>query len=135
MHHLEIEARERFLQALDDDFGDEHCVGASEIFDDAISEAIQLNAELPKTAPGYLNQAAEEMADRAKSRDAENGERSMGRAVAAFNWLYGHQLTETEGWQFMSLLKKARGAQGAYREDDYVDDIAYCALAAESAAR
>jgi hypothetical protein len=44
-------------------------------------------------------------------------------------------LSEVEGWQFMSLLKKARGAGGAYREDDHVDDVAYCALAAEAAAK
>lgn len=73
------------------------------------------------------------MEDRAASRDTPTGERSMARAVAAFNSLYGYAMTETEGWQFMSLLKKARGAQGAYREDDYVDDVAYAALAAESA--
>ena len=86
-------------------------------------------------AEDYLNMAAAEMADRAASRDAEDGERSMLRAVKAFNELYGTELTETQGWQFMSILKKSRGAQGEYREDDYVDDIAYCALAAESAAK
>ena len=87
------------------------------------------------SAEDYLNMAAAEMADRAASRDAEDGERSMARAVKAFNELYGTELTETQGWQFMSILKKARGAQGEYRDDDYVDDIAYCALAAESAAK
>ena len=94
--------------------------------------------DFPLGKPGaedYLNMAAAEMADRATSRDAEDGERSMLRAVKAFNELYGTELTETQGWQFMSVLKKARGAQGEYREDDYVDDIAYCALAAESAAK
>jgi hypothetical protein len=35
----------------------------------------------------------------------------------------------------MSLLKKVRGSQGQYREDDYIDDVAYAALAAESEAR
>ena len=85
-------------------------------------------------ADHYLQQAAREMADRAASRDAPSGERSMARAVRAFNELYGAALTETEGWQFMSILKKARGASGAYREDDYTDDVAYAALAAESAA-
>lgn len=88
-----------------------------------------------QAAEDYLNMAAAEMADRAASRDAADGERSMLRAVKAFNELYGLELTETQGWQFMSILKKARGAQGEYREDDYVDDIAYCALAAESAAK
>ena len=85
-------------------------------------------------ASAYLEQALKEIEDRATSRDQPDGERSMSRAVAAFNALYDTRLTETQGWQFMSLLKKARGSQGAHREDDYTDDVAYAALAAESAA-
>lgn len=87
-----------------------------------------------KTADDYLLQAMEEMADRAASRDT-GAERSMAAAVEAFNAIYGHGLSETEGWQFMSLLKKSRGAGGSYREDDYTDDVAYAALAAESAGK
>ena len=90
--------------------------------------------EPTKTADDYMLQAMEEMADRAASRDTDK-ERSMKAAVEAFNALYGHGLTEAQGWQFMSLLKKARGAGGAYREDDYTDDVAYAALAAESAGK
>ncbi|RFA24435.1 hypothetical protein CAI21_21670 [Alkalilimnicola ehrlichii] len=94
-----------------------------------------------KTADDYLHQAAAEMADRAASRDTPTGERSMARAVRAWWAIYGDavvqrgHVTETEGWQFMSILKKVRGAQGEYREDDHTDDVAYSALAAESAAR
>ena len=84
-------------------------------------------------APAYLEQAQKELEARAASRDQPDGERSMARAVKAFNALYDQNLTETQGWQFMSVLKKARGATGAYREDDYTDDVAYAALAAESA--
>ncbi|MCC5811350.1 MAG: hypothetical protein JJU06_13350 [Ectothiorhodospiraceae bacterium] len=98
-----------------------------------------------RNAAGYLTKAKAEMEQRASSRDTPAGERSMGRCVAAFNALYGTAmaqrvtdglppLSETLGWQFMSTLKKARGAAGAYREDDYTDDVAYAALAAESAA-
>jgi hypothetical protein len=71
--------------------------------------------------------------DRAKERDREGGERSMRATVMAFNALFGHNLTTTEGWEFMSILKKARSAGGAYKADDYLDDVAYCALAAECA--
>jgi len=85
-------------------------------------------------ANAFCENAAELMADRAASRDTGE-ERSMSRCVQAFNALYGHSLSETEGWQFMSLLKKARGAQGAYRQDDYEDDVAYCALAGESSSK
>lgn len=97
-------------------------------------------------ADDYLYKAAGEMADRAKSRDNPGGERSMGRCVNGFNALFGEMirerinagldpLDEVLGWEFMSVLKKARKAAGAYREDDYVDDVAYPALSAEAAAR
>jgi len=101
----------------------------NKILDDALFES----AAFDHDAHHYLEQADRELTDRAASRDAVDGERSMARAVEAFNALYGHSLNETEGWQFMSILKKARGAEGGYREDDYTDDVAYAALAAESA--
>ena len=75
------------------------------------------------------------MAARAALRDCPEGERSMAAAVTAFNALYGHNLTETEGWQFQVLLKMARGSQGAYHSDDYSDQTGYSALAGESAFR
>jgi len=81
---------------------------------------------------GFLDKAKDELVDRAAQRDSPDGERSMRRCVEAFNALYGTSLTETQGWQFMSLLKKARSVQGEYREDDYVDDVAYAALAGEA---
>ena len=93
------------------------------------------SATAVRSAPDYLESARAEMEDRAASRDQPGGERSMRRAVEAFNALYGKDLSEEQGWQFMSLLKKARGAQGEYRESDYTDDVAYCALAAESATK
>lgn len=107
--------------------------GYAEAYSKILDDALREQDRLDRSAHHYLEQADAELADRAASRDAGDGERSMARAVAAFNTLYGHELTETEGWQFMSILKKSRGAEGAYREDDYVDDVAYAALAAESA--
>ena len=82
-----------------------------------------------------LSAAGMEMADRASTYDAPEGERSMGKTVAAFNALTGHDLTEQQGWQFMELLKIARSNQGAYRADCFVDGAAYAALAGEAAAR
>ncbi len=87
-------------------------------------------------ADDFLREAMEAMADRAASRDAEDtGERSMSKAVEAFNALFDHALTEVEGWQFMAVLKAARASQGAFRADDYVDQAAYAALAGEAAGR
>lgn len=84
-------------------------------------------------AVAYLEKAAQHMKDRAALRDTPEGERSMAKAVQAFNIIYGTNLTETQGWEFMTILKKVRGCQGHYHEDDYEDDVAYAALAAESA--
>ena len=55
----------------------------------------------------------------------------MSRTVAAFNAIYGTDITETQGWHFMELLKMARSSQGAYVPDDFDDKVAYAALAAE----
>jgi len=85
-----------------------------------------------------LRKAAEAIGDRAAQRDLPEGERSMLRCVSAFNALTGHDLTEREGWVFMSVLKLARAQNndesGASPNlDDYVDGAAYMALAGESA--
>ena len=84
-------------------------------------------------AEDFLNQAAQHMNDRAATYDAPQGERSMGKTVAAFNALTGRNLSETEGWLFMSLLKMARANQGAFRLDNYEDLVAYTALMGEAA--
>lgn len=86
-------------------------------------------------ADAILQNAASEMRDRAASRDTPEGERSMGRCVKAFNAMFGTELTETQGWQFMELLKMARSAGGEFRLDDFTDGVAYAALAGESEAR
>lgn len=86
----------------------------------------------PLNAPEILLAAAEAIADRAKVRDTA-AERSMGRCVAAFNALTGHNLTEVDGWEFMVILKLARARGGKYHADDRLDATAYQALAAEAA--
>lgn len=78
-------------------------------------------------APDILTTAARVMADRGKHRD--NGEeRSMAKAVAAFNVLTGHRLDEVDGWRFMEILKIARGRE----PDNFVDGAAFAALAGEA---
>lgn len=88
-------------------------------------------------APDILNMGAKALSDRASTRDCPEGERSMRRAVDAFNALVGgdKRLTETEGWLFMAVLKAARATAGGHNLDDYVDGAAYFALAGESADR
>lgn len=82
-----------------------------------------------------LSKAAMHMRDRASTYDAPDGERSMARTVTAFNALTGNQITETDGWFFMALLKIARSNQGEYKADNYEDGTAYMSLAGEAAAK
>ena len=85
------------------------------------------------TAPDILKQANSEMGDRAKTYDAPAGERSMAKTVAAFNAIFGKDLTEVEGWQLMAILKIVRSSQGDFRLDNFVDGAAYMGLAGEAA--
>lgn len=84
-------------------------------------------------ADEILQKAIDTMRERAKerARDSTEGERSMGRAVQAFNALTGASLTERQGWLFMVVLKAARGANCA-NVDDWLDMAAYAALAGET---
>lgn len=87
-------------------------------------------------APHILTTAVKTIGNRASQRDyAQQGERSMAATVAAFNALYGTELTEVQGWMFMTFLKAARARQGKMNLDDYVDGSAYFALAGEAAVK
>jgi hypothetical protein len=103
---------------------------------DKLQEILKsLNKPTPSVgvAPKLLEDAAQALRDRAVTRDAEGGERSMARTVAIFNAMTGQNLTELEGWRFMISLKLARGMQGQAHLDDYVDLAGYAALAGECA--
>lgn len=82
-------------------------------------------------APSILREAAQTIEDRAARRDLP-AERSMARAVGAFNTLTGQDLTETQGWLFVAVLKLARATAGKHNPDDLLDAAAYVALALES---
>lgn len=85
------------------------------------------------SAPQALENAAQHLRDRATTYDSSDGERSMGRAVAALNALLGRQaLSESEGWLLLQLLKDARDRTGKPHRDSLEDCIAYAALKAEA---
>jgi hypothetical protein len=84
-------------------------------------------------AVDILTKAADLIHARAIQRDKPDGEKSMARTVAAFNAIYGTDLSEVQGWHFMELLKMVRSAAGIYIADDYEDKVSYAALAAEAA--
>lgn len=95
--------------------------------------AYEYNEQPPVQAAELLGRAARHMHDRASTYDAPGGERSMGKAVAAFNAITGHTLTESEGWLLLQVLKDVRlFTRSAYNADSAEDCIAYAALKAEA---
>ena len=92
--------------------------------------------EEPVTAHNILLSASQHMIDRGKTYDKEGGERSMSATVEAFKAVTGIDLTESQGWTFMALLKAVRANQRtAYHADSYEDMAAYVGLAAEAKAQ
>lgn len=100
---------------------------------------INLNTEKPMTktitASDLALAAADTLKDRASERDTPNGERSMKKCVDIYKAWIGIDLTEEQGWQFMTALKMARSAQGKPKDDDYIDRAGYAALEGECALR
>ena len=88
-------------------------------------------------ASAFLSKASSLMVERGKQYDADDNqeERSMGKAVASFNVITGHNLTESEGWLLMQQLKDVRQwAVEDYHQDSAEDCVAYSALKAEALA-
>lgn len=84
-------------------------------------------------APEILTRSAEIMAERAKQYDSPEGERSMGKAVAAFNAITGSSLSEANGWLLMALLKMVRDNTTTEPHEDSINDlVAYGALYGEA---
>lgn len=90
----------------------------------------------PVQAPELLDRAAAHMYDRASTYDTLGGERSMGKAVAAFNAITGRAITESEGWLLLQVLKDVRNfSRNKPHQDSLEDCIAYSALKAEAEMR
>lgn len=84
-------------------------------------------------APDLLDAAAGHMRNRAATYDKPEGERSIAQVVTAFNAIHGTDMTEVQGWHFMSLLKQVRAfSSGKAHRDSLEDNIAYSALMAEA---
>lgn len=82
-------------------------------------------------ASKVLQAGIDVLGQRAADRDVVE-ERSMVKVVALFNLKHGTNLTEAQGWNFMTTLKEVRALIGdTFRLDDYVDQVNYIALEAE----
>lgn len=112
-------------------FGSSHGIAAYEIVDEVTANAVVTSDNDVKY---YLENALLALADRAAERDSE-AERSMTATVNSFNAMFGTNLTEEQGWQFMVFLKISRSKQGKFKADDYTDMAAYAALSGEAAAK
>lgn len=88
--------------------------------------------DLVFTAPGMLNRASELMIERAQQYDSPGGERSMEKIITAFNAISGKDLTESEGWLLMAILKMVRDRVRQKGHQDSCEDlISYAALYGE----
>lgn len=84
----------------------------------------------------FLEEALKDQQRKGELRESQEGERSMGKIVAAFNGVKGSQvLSETDGWLFMVLLKLVRSDNGKFHSDDYSDAASYASLLGEAASR
>ena len=88
------------------------------------------------TATGILAKARQHMLDRAATYDKPEGERSMLQTVKVFNAYTGRDLSESEGWLLMDVLKTVRDLTGEKPHRDSLEDkVAYGSLYAESRLR
>lgn len=86
------------------------------------------------SAPDLLKKAANHLEERGKQYDQPQGERSMGKTVAAFNAITGRDLREDEGWLLLQVLKDVRlyaNPEEPHR-DSIEDSVAYAALKGEA---
>ena len=98
-----------------------------------VAEEVEPSSVPDPMAAELLGRAARHMHDRAATYDKPEGERSMGRTVQAFNAITGRDLTESEGWLLLQVLKDVRlFTRSEYHADSAEDCIAYAALKAEA---
>lgn len=84
-------------------------------------------------ATEILQKAASIMEERGKQYDQENGERSMGKAISAFNAIKSASLSESDGWLLLTILKMVRDNMKQQPHEDSIHDmVAYSSLYGES---
>lgn len=88
---------------------------------------------MKQTADQLLNKAASHMQARGATYDKPSGERSMAQTVQAFNAVTGSDLSESEGWLLMTILKMVRDRQRVVPHQDSIEDlVAYSSLYGEA---
>jgi hypothetical protein len=87
----------------------------------------------------FLDEAKRIQIERGQQYDrsgGQTGERSMARTVAAFKAITDKDITESEGWLLLQLLKDVRQWSNPweFHLDSAIDCVSYSALKAESLA-
>ena len=86
-----------------------------------------------RTASEIADSALKQIRERAETYDQPTGERSAAKTAKAFNAITGRDITESEVWLLLQLLKDVRQwSREDYHQDSAEDCIAYAALKAES---
>lgn len=86
-----------------------------------------------RTASEIADSALKHIRERAETYDQPTGERSAAKTAKAFNAITGKDITESEVWLLLQLLKDVRQwSREDYHQDSAEDCIAYAALKAES---
>lgn len=103
----------------------------------SVNVLVDLGVESPATAPDFLQSALQTLTQRGKDYDKPEGERSAAAVAVAFNAITGRNLTESEVWLVLQLVKDVRQWQnpGRYHADSALDCVAYAALKAEALAK
>lgn len=86
-----------------------------------------------RTASEIADSALKHIRERAETYDQPTGERSATKTAKAFNAITGKDITESEVWLLLQLLKDVRQwSREDYHQDSAEDCIAYASLKAES---
>lgn len=84
------------------------------------------------TAINFLDNASSLLKERGKTYDTKGGERSAAKVATAFNAVTGRDLSASEVWLILLLLKEVRQfSRKEYHQDSAEDAVAYTALMAE----
>lgn len=131
-----VEGEEYYTVQELGEFGDGGYVGPM-TFDMSLGEIkgkLSEQEEPSLSATSFLKRAIELQEERGKDYDSPEGERSMGKAVEAFNAITEKTLSEAEGWLLLQLLKDVRqwSVKGRYHKDSAEDCVSYAALKAEA---
>ena len=119
------------------DFGDFKLIDSEQLpFNTDMEDFVFNPVELPRTANEIADAALVHIKERASTYDQSGGERSAAKTALAFNAITGKDLTESEVWLLLQLLKDVRQwSRENYHQDSAEDCIAYAALKAESLER